>query len=171
MKLDKRTKFGKFCKVWFNRYTRAAFVAGIIAGALVGFSLVYAQNTSPKPLGTMIKPEVAQATTDKYKERGYAYCSDPIICIRDVGEELGVPNQDIITMIKIARAESNFKPNAKNPNSTATGIFQIIIGTWDGNRCEGERWDFVDNIKCAYKLYKTRGFQPWNASRSKWSQE
>ena len=167
--MDKRTRTYKRMSRWFNKYTLAAFAWGVLVGFYIG--VILAQNTSPKALGTMIKPEVAQATTDKYKERGYAYCYDPIICIRDVGEELGVPNQDIITMIKIARAESNFKPNAKNPNSTATGIFQIIIGTWDGNRCEGERWDFVDNIKCAYKLYKTRGFQPWNASRSKWSQE
>lgn len=33
--------------------------------------------------------------------------------------------------VRIAKCESEFKYNAKNPNSSATGIFQYITGTWD----------------------------------------
>jgi len=157
--------------IQINKYILSAFVWGLIFGIYLGIYLFERNNTSPKPLNQTIVPKVEEVTavTDKYIERGYAYCYNPIICIRDVGEELNIPNQNIITMIKIARCESNFRPEAKNPNSTAKGIFQIIISTWDRNKCEGERWDFVDNIKCAYKLYETRHFQPWNASKSCWS--
>ena len=55
--------------------------------------------------------------------------------------------------IEVARAESGFNPNAKNPGSTATGIFQIIRGTWNLYKCEGERTNSLDNIKCAKKIY------------------
>ena len=131
--MDKRTKTYKTYSKWVNPYTRAAFVWGLLIGAYLG--IIIAQNTSPKPPRQTLVPKVekVQATTDKYQERGYAYCYNPIICIRDVGEELGIPNQEIITMIKIARCESNFQPEVKNPNSTAKGIFQIIIGTWEGS--------------------------------------
>jgi len=78
-------------------------------------------------------------------------------------------NKDITTMIRIAKCESGFKPDAKNGSSTATGIFQIVIGTWDGNRCDGERWNYIDNIKCGWKIYKERGTQPWVSSINCWN--
>jgi len=59
--------------------------------------------------------------------------------------------------IEVAKAESNFNPNAKNGHSTATGIFQIVIGTWKGNHCEGERTNALDNAKCAHKIYLASG--------------
>lgn len=34
------------------------------------------------------------------------------------------------TMLSIAKRESSFNPNARNPNSTAGGLFQFIDGTW-----------------------------------------
>lgn len=96
-------------------------------------------------------------------------CKDVISCIREVGESLNVPNRDIMTMIRIAKAESNFRPDAKNSTSSARGVFQILISTWEGNDCDGSRLNFQNNIVCAYKLYQARGFQPWNASKSIWS--
>jgi len=96
------------------------------------------------------------------------FCYDPIACIRDVGEELGVPNQDIMTMIRIAKAESSLNPRAKSPKSTASGLFQIVAGTWYSNDCVGDKWDYEDNTRCAYRIYQKRGFQPWNASKRVW---
>lgn len=86
---------------------------------------------------------------------------DPITYIRCSGEKLGEPNSHIITMIKIARAESGLRPKAKNPKSTASGIFQIIYGTWNSNNCQGNAFNFVNNIDCAWKIHQARGFQPW----------
>jgi SLT domain-containing protein len=73
-------------------------------------------------------------------------------------------------MIRIARAESGFDQYAKNPNSTAKGIFQFIDGTWRANCLkDGNVYNFVDNINCAWKVYQKQGDRPWNASKSKWS--
>lgn len=168
--MDKRTKTYKIYSKWVNPYTRAAFVWGLIIGAFVGIIIADARNASPNALNQKIVPkvEIVQATTDKYQERGYAYCYNPIICIRDVGEELGVPNQDIITMIKIARAESGLRADALNKNSNGTfdvGVFQIN----DVHKISRQdRMDFEKNIRFAYKLYKAQGFNPWNSSRNKW---
>lgn len=75
---------------------------------------------------------------------------------------------DAPVMLDIARAESSFDPKAKNPNSTATGIFQILIGTWNDYKCLGERTDALDNIVCARKIYDDVGTTPWNSSKANW---
>ncbi len=137
--------------LWF------AFIAGIIAAIILINSLFNAPKTSPQPLGQTI--EVKRVKVAEAKER--AFCNNVINCIRDVGEELGRDNKTIMTMIRIAKAESNFKERAKNPKSSASGVFQIIAGTWYSNDCVGDKWVAEDNIRCAYKLQEKRGFQPW----------
>lgn len=148
----------------------AAFVLGAIMGALFG---CYISSGGSITIGSVVSPNPLQSTIEVRAvgntKPEIPYCYDPIICIRDIGEELGMSNKDITTMVRIAKCESNFKPNAKNPTSTATGIFQIIIGTWDSNKCDGERWDFVDNIKCGWKIYQLRGTQPWVSSKGCWN--
>lgn len=172
-KLDLRTKAGRAYKLElkqqhkkeFKQWVVSAVILGFLAGAVLTVTLWRAWHPDNTPVTS---PEALEQTIE-VKAIETPYCFDPITCIRDVGEDLGVSNQDIMTMIRVAKCESGLRPEAKNPNSTATGIFQIIIGTWDGNKCEGERWDFQDNIKCAYKLYQSRGFQPWNASKYCWN--
>ena len=122
------------------RYYRAGFVLCLIIVALVFCALSgNTQGATSNDIKEKVTHPVVQvsAEEDKYIKRGYVYCYDPIICIRDIGEDMGFSNEDITTMIRIAKCESGLKPNAKNPTSTATGIFQIIIGTWDGNKCLG----------------------------------
>ncbi len=77
---------------------------------------------------------------------------------------------DAPVMFRIARAESQFNPEAKNPESTATGVFQILIGTWKDKRygCTGERTNAIDNIACARKIYDISGTVPWNSSKENW---
>jgi len=75
---------------------------------------------------------------------------------------------DAPVMIDIADAESKFDPTAKNCGSTATGIFQILIGTWEGAHCTGSRTDARDNIRCARIIYEDSGTKPWNASSHAW---
>lgn len=78
--------------------------------------------------------------------------------------------KDAPVMVSIARAESKFDPKAKNPNSTATGVFQILIGTWNDPYygCVGERTNAEDNIDCARKIYEKSGTVPWNSSSAHW---
>lgn len=73
--------------------------------------------------------------------------------------------------LKIAFCESSYNPTIKNKNSTATGLFQIIKGTWKENRKKMGldtdielRKDARENAKTAYFIYQHRGSQPWVSS-------
>jgi hypothetical protein len=84
-------------------------------------------------------------------------------------------------MLEIAYCESGIQtphdcygpinPAAKNKYSTATGVFQILIGTWHNYKCTGDRTNADDNIACARKIYDARGTRDWNASRHAWSNQ
>ena len=104
--------------------------------------------------------------------------SDPITYIRYRGEELKIDNKVIMTMIRIAKPESNYNPKAKSKISTAAGLFQILIGTWENPvyHCTGDRYSIVDNTDCAYKIYVEQAkayskkglvyqFSDWNESK------
>lgn len=71
-------------------------------------------------------------------------------------------------MVDIAWAESQFVPTARNPRSTAKGIFQILDGTWSGAGCTGNVLNADDNIRCARVLYDQSGTRPWLASSHAW---
>lgn len=77
---------------------------------------------------------------------------------------------DAPIMVQVARAESQFVATAKNPNSTATGVFQILTGTWRDAKCQGDIKNATDNIACARILYDESGTTPWLASKSMWGQ-
>jgi hypothetical protein len=117
---------------------------------------------------TEVKVEVKEEIVNP---RAY-YEAEPLRYIRFRGQELGYDDPTIGVFIEIARAESNFRPHAKNPRSTATGIYQFIHGTFHAY-CKGMNvYDFVDNIDCFYIVLEkdglTRGLNHWNASRSVW---
>ena len=66
----------------------------------------------------------------------------------------GLSEGDTQRLQSIAYCESRYNPLAKNPNSTAKGLFQILDGTWNAYGCEGDVFDEHDNIVCAIKIYK-----------------
>lgn len=69
--------------------------------------------------------------------------------------------------LKIAQCESGLNPKAKNKNSSARGIYQIMQ-SW--HRID-EKWLLNEdiNIAIAKQLYDEQGWNPWNASKSCWS--
>ena len=78
---------------------------------------------------------------------------------------------DAPIMVHIARAENRgFDPKAKNPNSSASGLFQILRSTWISEGCVGEVFSPSDNIACARILYNRYGTRPWNESKHNWGQ-
>ena len=91
-----------------------------------------------------------------------------------VDEKILAAFPDAPIMLRIAYCESGngciapINPQAKNPNSSASGVFQILKGTWIDYGCTGDVLDEDDNIACARKIYDRSGFTPWNASRSSW---
>ncbi len=78
-------------------------------------------------------------------------------------------HDDAPVMIEIARAESGFNPQAKNPASTAKGLFQILGSTYKAYNCTGDVLNAADNIACARIIYEKDGTTPWNESKSSWS--
>jgi len=157
--LDQRYRSNKDFQRWFNKYTLAALVDGVILGALVGLFIAdnpYKQVKldSPNALQTTLEVKAVEVTTQRY-------CDSPIDYIRCSGEDLGKSNKEISIMINIAKKESNMNQLAKNKSSSASGLFQIISGTWYSNDCVGDKWNFKDNTDCAWKIQTKRGFQPW----------
>lgn len=66
---------------------------------------------------------------------------------------------DSATAFAIVRCESGGNPNARNPRSSATGLFQILRGPIDA----------IENVRLAFRMWQSRGWQPWNASRRCWA--
>lgn len=75
--------------------------------------------------------------------------------------------KDFELLSKIIWCESGWKPLAKNPNSTASGLFQFIASTWN-SWGEGNVFDSYDNIRAGVKLYQAQGTRPWLESKSCW---
>jgi len=87
-------------------------------------------------------------------------------CLSVKGE---ITSREAEVLTAISKAESGYRPDAKNRKSTASGSFQIIAGTWYAYDCVGDKWNFKDNTQCAIKIYRRSGTTPWNASKSVWS--
>lgn len=144
--------------LWF------AFFAGLTAGAIITQSILQPHKATLEPVKQTIQEVSANEPTIEY------YQAEPIRWIRYVGEQRGFSNQDITKAIRIARCESGFNQYAKNPGSTAKGIYQFIDGTWRSNCLkDGNVYNFVDNINCFWKVYKDQGDRPWKSSEKCWS--
>jgi len=62
----------------------------------------------------------------------------------------------------IAVCESTLNPYAKNPNSTAKGLFQFLDGTWEWIKADGSQYDPEEQI---------RQFMIWYPKNPQWWQE
>jgi hypothetical protein len=81
-------------------------------------------------------------------------------------------NQPVSNILaEIAYCESRLNPKAKNPNSSAKGLLQIIDSTWREFGCTGNVYDPDDNFSCGLKIATESGFHHWNASKSCWQGE
>ena len=78
--------------------------------------------------------------------------------------------------LAVARAESNFDPKAKNPLSTASGIFQFLDGTFKQfclksyslTNSMAEKNDPDIQIECAMRMISEGGLSHWYASQHLW---
>lgn len=77
-------------------------------------------------------------------------------------EEAGKYKVDVGFALYLARWESDFNPLAKNPKSSARGVYQWLIGSWE-TMCEGERTEARDNTRCAMKTISEGGVGHWCA--------
>ena len=161
-------KFDRRRRYFRNRYRYTAiFFLVAIATVIILVSFLKMMNPHQPlldPRGTKPTPTLTP-TPDP--------TSDPLTYIRAKGELEGYTSYEGSKHIKVGRAESGFylNPLAKNPNSTAKGIFQFIDGTWN-QYCDGDVYNFVDNIDCFYEVLERdgypKGLNHWLTSRSKW---
>jgi len=136
-----------------------AIVMGFLAGVILAVTLLRAKKEIPaEPIVQEIKAEEPER-----------FCGDPISYIRCKGEDLGVSNQNIMTMIRIAKCESGLREDAININRNKSwdgGVYQInSIHKVPAKYV----FDYQYNIDFAYKLFLAQGFGPWSASKRCWS--
>jgi hypothetical protein len=64
----------------------------------------------------------------------------------------------------VAWRESRYQPTARNSESGAAGLFQLMPFWWDGNSEFGWRFDPYDaeaNAYHAHLIWKVYGWEPW----------
>ena len=76
------------------------------------------------------------------------------VIVRILKEVRNYSGEDQAIMLAIAELESHFDPEAKNPESSAHGIFQIINSTWRGLGFDlSQRDDLAIQIRAGKKLF------------------
>lgn len=69
--------------------------------------------------------------------------------------------QDVALVRDIVSCESGYDEQAKNPNSSAKGLMQVIDGTWEDFDCGGNVLDAEDNLVCGMKILSESGKHHW----------
>ena len=166
--LDQRYRSNKDFQRWFNKYTLAALVDGIILGSLVGLFIAdnpYKEVKLDSPSG--VKQTIEVKAVDNTPQR---YCDSPIDYIRCSGEDLGKSNKEISVMINIAKCESGYREDAINVNTNKTidrGIFQLNSIHKDISNADA--FTFKSNIDYAWKMFTRQGTTPWDSSKHCWN--
>lgn len=77
---------------------------------------------------------------------------------------------DVDRALRIMWCESHGDPNAKNPTSTASGLFQHLRGWWGGSWGPAfDPFDPAQSVAAAARMRYSRGsWSDWNASRGCW---
>lgn len=107
-----------------------------------------------------LKPSALKAKWDREDAERKSACNHPFGC----------PYEGTIAQ-RIARCESHENPNAKNPRSTASGIYQFLDGTIRslGYPAPARALPWPTQTEAFWKLWDGgKGASHWNASRSCW---
>lgn len=70
----------------------------------------------------------------------------------------------------IIKAESGFVETAKNPDSSASGLFQITKATKEDFCPEADLLDAEDNINCGLKILEEEQYWRWSESADVWTE-
>lgn len=92
--------------------------------------------------------------------------SSVVALIECVAPKLGVSTSEALY---IARRESRYRPWAKNPSSSASGVYQVVSGTWSafvsryryGHLVGTNVFDGRANVILSLRAVKRGGWGPW----------
>ena len=120
-----------------------------------------ADSVQDKPSPDAPKTESLVNPEDEVSRQTEASSSSVEEIIYDVAKEKQFNDPGVL--VRIAKAESGLRQCAKNPSSSATGIFQILDmhGLTVEERCN-------PRIATAWAIDHFNSGNPWNSSRSKW---
>lgn len=151
-----------------------------LSATLISISVAYAQI----PPATYVVLPLETAPISHYEERGLEKevltpqrgLEGSVNVLRGVQTTGNAPIRSLITKyakmyqvseytaLSIADIESDYVEDAKNPRSSAQGVFQIISGTFKQMGCTGNRLNAEDNVRCALYILgnpETGGIQHW----------
>lgn len=140
------------------------FFGYLFLAILLGACIWYILNKDNEPLVSPIVnvPQIHAEEVHIPCEKGVA---EYLECESIKGN---ITDKEARVMLAIAKAESGLKETAKNRNSSAKGVFQILSGsTWYDYGCKGEIYEWKDNTKCAIKIMKRSGFTQWETFNNK----
>lgn len=103
-----------------------------------------------------------------YIYKNYTETQDIIDLIHQKSHEVGLSG---VLLQNIAFCESTLDPTAKNPNSSASGLFQITKATQlDAEKVLGKKqvFDAEDNIDMAIYFMLKGQWSRWNESKGCW---
>jgi hypothetical protein len=133
-------------------------------------SVLWAMNPIAPVVALVEAPVTPKLTLQEQIEGGDVSTTTLRLFIEEQAELAGISTT---TAVAIAVAESNLIWNAKNPTSSASGVYQWISSSWN-SICKPSGFEDVfnpiENIKCAINtLEEPQGKNHWNASRQTWS--
>jgi len=74
------------------------------------------------------------------------------------------PAEQVAKACRVMMCESGGNPNAANPRSTASGLFQFLNSTWEsttGTPAPASAYGGSTQIAAAAKLWRSSGWSPW----------
>lgn len=102
----------------------------------------YVALTAP-PVPATVTPVVAVSGVEQWRAMVAFYWNEP----------------HTSRMLRIMECESHGEPTAKNPRSSATGLFQIMA-FWQ-KKWPGDYTDPWTNTAVAYQIWLTQGYPAW----------
>lgn len=172
-RLDRRYRLTKDIHIWLNRYTRAAVMWGLIVGSMgSAYVLDRPKLDISKPLK---QPIEVKAITVEAKEKDWS--SDLVGYFRYRGQKIGYNDFEITKLHEVMDCENglhtadrkNFKYDGENGRYTAAGFAMITKSTFKQHKCEGDRFNGVDNINCFYKIIgDNNGLRDYKESHYCW---
>jgi hypothetical protein len=156
----------RFIRQRKNNELLGACILGFLFALIVMSPGKKAKISSLEPVKTNNSVKVVKVIAEEPKR----YCGDAISYIRCYGEDNGFTNDQIKTMIRIAKCESNYREDAMGVNKNKTvdrGIFQL--NSIHKNISNKDAFTYETNIRYAYKMFKQQGTTPWNSSKHCWN--